>query len=161
MFDLFADAGLGPIPLGSPGAGSLIAYPPETYQTPVLDFTKPTTVDIELVPAKVGLIPTFNFNEFIIEKLAGTQVTPAVIQAGSDAARTNFVAAISRPTTADVNAANPPCFTNALAGAANTVKRDVNAPVFFRITSPASGTGGFELKAKWCVTVQWMGVDVP
>jgi len=69
----FLGGGLGPIPLGSPGAGSLVAFPGETYVTPLFDLTQPL-LGFELVPAKPGHIAFPNGTAvWVIEQVTGTQ----------------------------------------------------------------------------------------
>lgn len=151
-------AGVGPQSLEPGVAGATVAYPPELYQTPLLDLTVAPQSNIELVPARPGHIP-ININRlWVIELLTGTQVTPATMQAGSDATQSNFMPLVSSPTNANVNGFTTPFFFTGGSATLDTVKQLVNTPVFFNLVTPASGTGGFSLKGRLLVHVNWVSI---
>jgi hypothetical protein len=148
--------GTGPASLGSPGAGTAVAFPHETYVTPLLDLTK-AQLGIELLPAKPGYFPILLQTTWSIEQVSGTQTVPASVQAGSDAAHSNFLFASSTtPSNANVNAANPPSIAAGPSNATFQNGLQTNAPIFLDITSPCQGTGGFQLKAKLFMLVGWL-----
>lgn len=153
----FIGSGLGPSQVGNQISGSLVAFPLDTYATPQLDLTQVVT-GIELVPAKPGHIPVSATARFLIESTTGTQTTPLVSQAGSDAAHTNFKASTSAPANVDVTGAPVPAISSAVGGSAVTTQRIPNATVFFDITAGAQGTGGFTLRGKFVVVVRWQAV---
>lgn len=150
--------GLGPTPLGSSGAGSLVAFSHEVYESPTLDLTQ-TVSNVEIIPAKPGHVAAFVTGDafWVIESVAGTQVTPPTIQMGSNAAHTNYIpSSAATPPNADVNAATPPSISTFPTAAGNTVQRLANTPVFLDITAGASGTGGYACRARLSVLVRWM-----
>lgn len=154
-FDQFAGAGAGPIPQGN--STGLVAYPNETFQTPVLDLTQ-VQLGIELVPAKPGHVFTVLFINWVITQASGTQTTPLTMQIGNDAAHTNICASQSiHPSNAEVAAAVPPAVCSASSLALST-KLFPNAPTFLDITAGAQGTGGFSLKGYFIITTIWMAV---
>lgn len=153
----FLGNGLGPVPGSNPGGG-LVAYPNETFETPILDLTVPQ-LGIELVPAKPGHIAFSILAATIIESVTGTQVTPATWRAGSDAARVNQSPLVSTPSNANVNAANPPC-VGGLGGNIFTSPQQqfANTPVLLDVVSGASGTGGFSLRGRFSMSITWLAV---
>jgi len=158
MFDFFTDGGLGPIPDGSPGAGSLVPFPLEVYQTPILDLTKPN-LGIELFPAKPGYVALSNLVEWVITQVTGTQTGVLSAQAGSDPAHRNlFNSQATQPSNATVNGANPPSRSGNQT-LAFTVKLFPGAPVILDVTAGAVGTGGFTLNGFFVAYVFWMAVQ--
>lgn len=152
MFD-FLEVGAGPIPSGTAG---LVSYPSETYATPILDLTV-ANLGIELVPAKPGHFAVSSGSEWIIESVNGTQVTQVTCQAGTDLAHVNFFTSFNgRPTNVEVNGVVPPSLGTGAPTAAQTLQRTSNTPVIFDVTVPATGTGGFALRARFCVRVRWI-----
>lgn len=153
--------GLGGIPLGSPNAATLSAFPAEEYQSPLLDFTVPN-LGVEIVPAKPGYVAVrmvAGAIGFVIEQVAGTQTTPMTMNAGSDPAHTNiYISSTVRPANADVNTAVPPSIAATPTPAATTVQLFPNAPIVLDITAGAQGTGGFTLKGRFLIRVQWIPV---
>lgn len=153
--------GIGPVQIGTAGSGTLVVFPGETYQTPLLDLTQ-ITLGIELIPAKLGHIPRLSSSvssRWMVESFSGTQVTPATLQAGSDAAHSNFIAPVSTsPDNASVNAANPISFAQGPAEAAVTTQKIPGAPVIFDVVAPCVGTGLFSLKARFACFVTWVAV---
>jgi len=159
--------GTGPELLEGPGtqsAGNLNLV--EIYQSPLLDLTK-TYSGIELVPGKPGLIPypidIQGPGTWLLEQKAGAQTSPPTTQAGSDAAHQNFLkSSNTNPTNALFNTAVAPCILNgpstgALSG---TLKRLPGMPIYFDVTVPAAGTGGYICLARLYVAVGWVAVIV-
>lgn len=150
--------GLGPQPLAGPGSGSAgsVAFPFEIYETPPLDLTK-TYANIELVPAKFGHVPIQLSRFWIILSRSGTQVTPPTYKAGSDPTHTNFNPIDSaNPTNVNVNGANPVSLATGVAGA--TTALIAGLPVFFDLTSPSAGTGGYACMAKFMTMIWWVSL---
>lgn len=153
--------GVGPQKLEGPDmlSGSIGAYAVEVFQTPLLDLTK-TYQKIELVPARPGYFPinlTTGKAQWSIEKVSGTQTTPPTIRAGNDPAHTNFFTSTStNPSNADVNGANPPSVANGPFLPLGT--EFSNATVYFDLTSPAVGTGGYSCMARLTCAVAWISV---
>lgn len=164
MFDQISDAGLGPIPQGTPPAGALVAYSQETFQTQVLDLTVPN-LGIEIAPAKPGHVPVVNFLNWIITQAAGTQTTPLSFQSGSDAAHTNFAPSqATHPSNAEVATAIGLAAGQAIVCASSSIpgfpqKVIPNAPLILDITAGAQGTGGFSLKGFFMINILWMAVS--
>lgn len=154
----FLDAGLGPVPIGSPGGGSLVVFPFSVYETKTLDLTQLAS-NIEIVPAKPGHWPFATAGFFVIESTAGTQTSAASIRAGNDSGHVNLIAASAIPTNGDVNGANPPSFSSAFTAPANATQRFANLPCFLDITTAAQGTGGFTLLGRFQVTVFWLPIE--
>ena len=152
--------GQGPASLGSPGSGAIISFPYEMYQSPQLDLTQ-INLGIELVPAKPGYIATRQGSLWVIELVQGVQTVPLQVQAGSNAAHTNFFASSPVPSNVDVNGAVPPCFATSpvVTSAANTVQQFPNTPIIMDVTVGAQGTGGFALKGRLCSIVFWAPVQ--
>jgi hypothetical protein len=146
--------GLGP-------TGSFITLSAESFVTDLIDLTT-TPIGIETIPARPGHIPIIIIATWIIELVAGTQVTAATMQSGSNAAHNNFTASGQGPTNADVNGANPPSIGDGssplFVPIPSTLPQIPNAPVYLDVTAPAQGTGGFALKARALITVTWMPV---
>ncbi len=160
MLDLLG-VGAGPQPLGSPGAASLISYPVETFQTPLLDLAVPN-LNIEFIPAREGFVAWRLSSAWIIETALGTQTTPPVVRAGSDAARTNFLPSTSSPSSANVNASvgNVPSLASGI-GNVNSNQANQKIPgatVYLDVVSGGSGSGGYALLARLVVNVMWMTV---
>lgn len=157
----FLGGGAGPLPNGSPGGGGLVAFPFESFVTPILDLTK-AQLGVEIVPAKPGHVAVILATSlWFIEQVAGTQTSPPTLQAGSDPAHTNSIPSSSTtPSNADV--ATSASILPALAvgptsqSAAVGVRRFVNAPIILDVTAGAQGTGGFSLKARFQCRVIWM-----
>jgi hypothetical protein len=156
--------GAGPQLLEGPGTNSAAvgAYPVETFQTPLLDLTK-TYANIELVPARPGYYPVgyvgAGFPQWVIESASGTQTSPPTVQVGSDAAHQNTLAlSAATPTNAKVNVATPPTIVDGPTLAATTIQRIPNAPVFFDLTVPAAGTGGYSCMARLVIYICWIAV---
>jgi hypothetical protein len=158
----FIGSGAGPIPLGSPGSGSLAAYPVETFISPPIDLTL-VTLGIELVPAKPFYFPWLVNANWLIESFTGTQTSPPTFNAGSDLAHLNFISSTSAsPSNANTNASSPPA---AVAGPpmvfpATPLRSIANATVFLDIASGAVGTGSFSLKARLVVDVAWQAAAI-
>lgn len=150
--------GLGPQNLeGNQTSGSLLAFSPETYSTPLLDITQPIS-KVELIPARPGYIPVAVLNCFwSIENVVGAQTVPAQFQVGSNAAHTNVFTSTAAPTNADVAATNPPSRTSTLFGQFQT-QQFANTPIFFDLTTGAQGTGGFKCSAKFIITLLWAAI---
>lgn len=147
--------GVGPIPEGVAGSGSLSAFPATTFQTQLLDLTQ-AQLNIELIPARPGYFPIPTSGNWVIEQASGTLVTPPTTRAGSDVGHTNFIPqAATTPSAANVNAANPPSLASGPANAGNTVQRIPNTPVILDVVAGASGTGAFALKGRLQITVFW------
>jgi len=148
---------LGPNPLGSPSGSSLVMYPVEIFQTPLLDFTQPIS-NIELAPARRGYAPVVALGRFLIEQVAGTQTTPPTTQAGNDPTHTNVIPqGNSSPSNTQVNTAVPPAF-GTVSLPATTVKLLTNSPVLFDIVAGAQGTGGFVFKGKFVASIFWIAI---
>ena len=154
--------GLGPLPVGaSPLAGSLLAFPAETYISPMLDFTQPIS-GIELIPAKQGHLPIspllgVTYFAVVIKSVTGTQTTPAHFRAGSDPGHVNFFSLQSAPINSDVNSAVPPSLgqINSFVGGRQMF---ANTPVILDITTGAIGTDStFSLTGYIVAYVMWMG----
>lgn len=157
--------GLGPLvlePSDRISAGR-VPYPLEIYTTPLLDLSQVVT-DLEIVPARFGYVPVNRVSGvalWVIESIVGTQTTPPTIKAGSNTARTNFFASSSAtPSNADVNGANVPSISNASSAiAAVGLQLLPNSPIYFSITSPAAGTGGYKCMARLVFNVAWTAVN--
>lgn len=153
--------GVGPESLeGQSASGSILAYPGEIYQTPLIDISQPLS-NLELIPARIGYFPVFIAGlggMCAIESVTGTQTSPVHIQAGNNAAHTNLFATTTLPSNADVNGASVPSLTT-LNPPTNLLTMIQNATVFFDITVPAVGTGGFKCLARFAVVVVWMSVE--
>lgn len=151
--------GQGPVPLGSTGGGSLCGFPVENFQTPLLDLTT-ANLAIELVPARPGYAPIVNFAEWIISQKFGTQTSTATYRAGSNTGHSNFIASVSEPSNAQVNAGSSgPYIASSAFTALIDVKLIPNATVYLDVTAGASGTGGFALLASLSVSVAWVAVE--
>ena len=153
--------GLGPQAFAGPGLGSgaALPFPLETYQTPLLDLTK-TYSNIELLPARPGFYPVIISSMWLIESHSGTQTTPPTIQAGNDLNHVNIIPlSATRPSNANVNAIGQNGICTASAAAANTVQKIIGVPVFFDLTVPAVGTGGYSCFGHYVLIVCWMAVD--
>lgn len=150
---------VGPMQLGAPNSGLFVLWPSEIFQTPLLDFTQPVS-SIELIPARQGHFPLISQARFLIEALAGTQVTPPTIRAGSDVGHVNFWAqsSITPSNTVFNTPAVPPALGGAPSQPASSVPRISNAAVFFDIVTGGSGTGGYALKGKLSVAVFWIAL---
>lgn len=155
--------GLGPQQLEGPGSASagLGAFAFEFFQTPLLDLTK-TYSNIELIPARPGFIPisSTNVEKWVIELVQGTQTSPPTVRAGSDAAHTNFINNQNNtPSNAIVNTTVPPAVT--IGNNLNfvlPVQSLPGVPVFFDLVSPAQGTGGYIVKARYVCGIAWVPV---
>jgi len=162
----FLGGGLGPIPLGSPAGGGLLAFPAESFISPLLDLTVPT-LGIELVPARPGYFAVPSGNAIIlVEQAAGTQTSPPTTRAGSDPGHTNSIpSASTQPTSGAINgliaAGALPGFTIGPVSTANTagVQQLANTPIILDIVTGAQGTGGYILKAKIEIRVFWVAVS--
>lgn len=149
--------GSGPQMLEGPGSisGAAGAYPTEVFQTPLLDITQAVS-NIEILPARPGYFPFNILSQWVIESVTGAQTVPATIRAGSDPAHLNFYPSINTaPSNANVNAAVPPSLADALNTTGVALKKFPGAPVFFDITAPAAGTGGYSCKARLVILVVW------
>lgn len=157
--DYFGNA-TGPAALGSPGAGSTVMYPCEAFQTPQLDFTRPTTTSIELVPARPGHFPLILTSIFLIETATGTQTSPPTTRAGNNATHDNLIAQNStNPSNAAFNTPSvAPCISGGGSVPAAATQRIPNAPVFFDVVTGSAGTGGYALKGKFVVFVLWTAI---
>lgn len=156
--------GVGPELLEGPGisSGSLVSYLTETFQSLPIDLT---TIQgaIEIIPARLGHFPVCLAAQWVIESVTGTQVTPPTSFAGSNAAQNNFFVSglNTTPSNANVNGASPP----SLAAGPNglifipTTRQVSNATVYFGISSPAAGTGGYRCIARLVCRVIWMPVN--
>lgn len=156
--------GAGPQSLEGQGllSASLGAYTLEVYQTPLLDLTK-TYANIELVPARPGFIPcllrSVNLNRWLLESASGTQTTPPTIRAGSDIGHSNFIPVdVTSPSNARVNAGIVPVQISGPPAAAIGVKQFPGLPIYFDVTIPAAGTGGYSAMAKYTCVVGWIAV---
>lgn len=156
MFDVLGN-GVGPAPVGTSGSAGLAAYPCEVFISPILDLTVPN-LGIEIVPARPGYVPEWLGSLWIFESITGTQTTAAVSKAGSNAAHTNLLGSGTGPDNADTNAAHPPSVGFGSQINTYSLQRIPNATVYLDVTSGASGTGGFSLRARCAIIVMWMAV---
>ena len=154
----FLGQGAGPETTGAPGGG-LAVYAIETFETGLLDLTQTISL-LELVPARPFYIPVFNGSRWVVEAVSGTQTSPATINAGNNAARSNFIPSnATTPINTEVNSCVPPCAITApssVAPSGLTAQAIANSPVLLDITSPCVGTGGFSLFAHLAVQVIWI-----
>jgi len=155
--------GVGPEPSDGPGtpSSSLIAYPMEIFQTPLIDISQPLS-GMELIPARIGHIPILIVQlagEWAIESVVGVQTSPVHVRAGSDAAHSNFLSSTTTPSNADVNGAVVPSLTSLNTTGPGPVTFFPNTPVYFDITVPAAGTGGFSCLARLIIAVNWVTTD--
>jgi hypothetical protein len=157
----YLGTGLGPQNLGSPGAAGLVAFPMEVFISPVLDLSK-VTLGIEIIPGRTGLIPWRTSMAWLIEDASGTQATAPVLQAGSDAAHTNFFPSSSSPTNSDVASCIgvTPCFSPGFANSSVNQQNQKFAglPTIMDITSGGLGSVGYTLRGRFYTTVFWMSV---
>ena len=81
------------------------------------------------------------------------------MQGGNNAAHTNLFASQAIPSNATVNAVTaPPGLCTGVASAALTSQCITNAPIIMDITAGAQGTGGFLLKGKFVIWVNWIAI---
>ena len=160
MFDNLG-VGAGPSPLGSPGSGSLVMFPAESFETALLDLTVPN-LGVEIVPAKPGYISVPNTAVWLIEQAQGNQTVPLSVQLGSDPAHVNWLASVSTfPTAAQFNACVgiTPCEPGGVGfagGAALALPHPPNTPIFMDVTAGAQGTGPMIFKARLVIWVFWV-----
>ena len=152
--------GIGPQKLEGPDmlSGSIGAYALEVFQTPLLDLTK-TYLNIELIPARPGYFAQglLGLTAWSIEKKSGVQVTPPTIRAGNDSTHTNlFSSTATTPSNTNVNGANPPSTATGPSG--SLAAQIPNTTVYFDLTSPAVGTGGYVCMARFTCAVFWVAV---
>lgn len=161
-FGDFFQRGLGPAPIGSPGGGLSVAWPIESFETPSLDLTVVQS-NIELVPARPGYIALGFAALWLIEAISGTQTSPPTLQAGSDAAHSNFIPSTnSLPSNANINGgttlpflASSGSFIIISSPTTTTLQRLPNTTTFLDITAGAAGTGDFALRGRLIVGVKW------
>ena len=155
-------AGAGPSALGSPGGASLVRYPVEIYQSPLLDLSLIQTV--ELIPAKPGHIPACPVVQafWIIEALNGTQILPPTWQVGSDPSHQNFIARQTTTTPFTGEGTNPPYYTQIFTSFITTAPSLPNLPTYLDILSAATGNpangAAFQVIARLVVPVMWIAV---
>lgn len=149
--------GTGPQILDGQSSGSACAYGPDVFQSPLLDLTT-SYANVEILPARPGYYPLVISASWIIESASGTQTTPPTFQAGNDAAHTNILINQSTtPSNANVNAAAAPCRAGfATTNTSAATKRIAGSTVYFDLTVPATGTGGYSCKAKLSLLVFWI-----
>ena len=149
-------AGVDPSTLLSAAMG---AFSLETYETPLLDLTK-TYSGIELVPARPGYIPIHSTRTWIIFSRSGTQTSPPTTNIGNDAAHTNIQPSINTtPSNVNVNGAVPISLAQ---GVAQNQGPQIlpNATVYFDLTAPATGTGGYSCMARYAIAIFWVATEL-
>lgn len=154
--------GAGPSALGSPGGASLVRYPVEVYQSPLLDLG--IVQSVELIPAKPGFIPACPVVQafWMIEGLNGTQTLPPTWQVGSDPSHRNFIDRQTTTTPFTGEGTTPPYYTQIFTSFLTNVPVLPNLPTYLDIVSAAAGTpangAAFQVLARLVVPVMWIAV---
>lgn len=127
------------------------------YTTPILDFTQ--TGSTLVMPAIKGYYPVLTTSRVWLTTTAGTLSTSPTTSLGNDATQANAYVAQTPNLSAGFTTGAPVQINN-VTSPVNTSLHNVDmngAPLYFKITVGATGTGGFALQGR--VTV--LGAYVP